>query len=445
MSRTSKALGLPPLLLVAGYFLLALAPVGLAAMQARPSRGLSADFSSGIAMSALALLLAQFLTSGRFERTTGRVGIDLTMRAHQLAARLILLLLLAHPVLASAGGGTRAMPSTLATLVVNPSMLTGVASWILLLALTASAIWRDRLPFRYEAWRVLHGFGAWVIAALGVHHAVNVGQHNDRVMLTFWLVLLATATLALATVYVFTPLLQLRRPWRIASIQTVGDRLWELALEPAAAFPVRLEAGQFFWLTLARSPFRITEHPFSAASCPADLPRLTFLIKESGDFTGRLGLLPINARAYVDGPRGIFTLRGHEEAKGYAFVAGGVGVAPILGILRHLRAVRDRRPVRLLFGNRHVGQIVYRAELDALPRELDCAVQYVLSEPPSEWHGNTGVIDRSLLESVFQAPDRAEWVYFVCGPAPMMDLVERELMHMGVPARNIVTERFRYH
>lgn len=433
------------MVLVAGYFLLALAPVGLAGLQARPSRGFSADFSSGIAMSALALLLAQFLTSGRFERTTGRVGIDLTMRAHQLAARLILLLLLAHPLLASGGGGTRAMPATLAALFVNPSMLTGVASWILLLALIASAIWRDRLPFRYEAWRVLHGAGAWMIAALGVHHAVTVGPHSDRVLLAFWLVLLATATVSLAMVYVVTPLRQLRRPWRIASIQTVGDRLWELALEPAATFRVRLEAGQFFWLTLARSPFRITEHPFSAASCPADLPRLTFLIKESGDFTGRLGTLPVHARAYVDGPRGIFTLQGHDQAKGQGFIAGGVGVAPILGILRHLRSVNDRRPVRLLFGNRHVGQIPYRAELDALPRQLDCEVHYVLSEPPPGWVGSTGVIDRSLLESVFRAPDRTDWVYFVCGPPPMMDLVERELIGMGVPARNIVTERFRFH
>jgi predicted ferric reductase len=439
--------GIPPVLLVPLYFALALAPLALAALQMRFSRGWSADFSSGIAMAGLALLLAQFFTSGRFERTTGRVGIDLMIRAHQLAARLILLLLLLHPAFA-AGLGSRPLTdagTTLAGMLGSPALWTGVVAWVLLVVQIATAIWRDRLPVSYETWRIAHGLGSLTVAALGVQHALTAGVYTDRVLVAFWLALLLAAMAALAVVYVVTPFRQLRRPWRIASVRSVGDRLWELDLAPAAPFAMQHEGGQFYWLTLARSPFRITEHPFSATSCSADLPHLRFLIKESGDFTRRIGALPAGAAAYVDGPRGIFTLRAAEAAPGIGLIAGGVGIAPILGILRQLRADGDKRPVRLLFANRHVGQIPYRDELDGLAATLDYRVHYVLSEPPAGWDGDIGLIDRGLLERVFSHPQRGAWTYYVCGPTPMMDLVEQELRALGIADRQVIAERFRYH
>ena len=115
-----------------------------------------------------------------------------------------------------------------------------------------------------------------------------------------------------------------------------------------------------------------------------------------------------------------------------------------LGIVRQLRAKGDTRPVRLLFANRHEGQIVYRNELDRLRGSGNCTVHYALSEPPHGWTGPVGVIDRTMLAGVFDRPDRGAWVYFVCGPGPMMDLVQTELHALGVPDRNIISERFRY-
>ena len=422
-------------------------PVGIAAAQGLPARGFAADVSSGLALSALAMVLAQFVTSGRFERTTGRVGIDLTLQGHQLAARFIGVVLLLHPLLYGLPGARSVdgAGSALAGLFAAPRLATGVAAWALLLALIAMAILRDRLPWRYETWRLSHGMGAALAAALGVHHAMTAGRFSaDPWLAAVWVALLAVAVGSLLRVYLLTPLLQMRHPWRVVSVSPAGSRLWELVIEPAAAFVPKFAAGQFFWLTLNRSPFSITEHPFSAASAPADLPRLKFLIKESGDFTNSMGALPVGARAYVDGPRGIFTLAGRTGA-GIGLVAGGVGIAPILGVLRQLRAEHDPRPVRLLVGNRQPGQIVCADELGQIAAEADFRVRQVLSEPPPGWSGGRGVLDRPQLEAVFDTPDRNRWIYFVCGPGPMMDAVERSLVSMGVPASQIVTERFRYH
>ena len=59
-------------------------------MQRLPARNFWRELSSGLVMVGFAMLLAQFLLSGRFRQISGRVGIDLTMRFHQLAAVTVL-------------------------------------------------------------------------------------------------------------------------------------------------------------------------------------------------------------------------------------------------------------------------------------------------------------------------------------------------------------------
>ncbi len=440
--------GIPTSALVAGYVALVLLPLVLARLQELPSRGTLTEFSSGLAMAGLVMLLGQFLTSGRFELTTERAGIDLTLRGHQLIARFLGGLLVAHPLLyalpAARSGADAAVRAT-TDLFLDPRLLSGVAAWVLLIVLMLASLLRDRLRLRYELWRVTHGVGALLIAGLGAYHAVSVGRYTraDAVLAGFWLVLVAAAVLSLLYVYVFVPLVQLGRPWRVASVRSVGDRLWEVVLEPAAVFVQRLTAGQFFWLTLDRSPFSITEHPFSVTSSAAELPRLSFLIKESGDATNRIGALPIGAVAYVHGPRGNFTLAGRDGA-GICLIAGGVGFAPILGILRQLHADGDPRPIRLLVGNRHAGQIVYGEEIAAMASRLDLVVRNVVAEPPSGWTEGIGVITAREVTALLPADERSQWLYFVCGPPAMMDAIERILLDLGVPARAIVSERFRY-
>jgi len=117
-----------------------------------------------------------------------------------------------------------------------------------------------------------------------------------------------------------------------------------------------------------------------------------------------------------------------------------VGFAPVMGMLRELRVQAYPHPVRVVYGNRLESQILYRAELDALGLRVD----YVLSEPPPGWTGRIGELTPHVLAACLDAPGRAEWLYFVCGPAPMMDSVERTLRGWGVPASRIVAERFKY-
>lgn len=434
-------------LLLPLYLLLALAPLALAAAQGRPPRPFWDEIASGLAIVSFAVLLAEFALSGRFRSVSERIGMDVTMRLHQLLARTALAFALVHPFLYGTGLGL-ARPwdtSGQLTLGLDPaSLATGILAWILLPVLVLLAIYRTKLDWSYERWRLLHGIGAVLVAGFVTHHALEAGRYSqDPLLAGFWLLLLGLALLSLAFVYLVEPLLQASRPYRVAAVRPLALRTWELAIEPVGHDGLDFQAGQFVWLNVGHSPFTHHENPFSIASAPAERPRIAFVIKAVGDFSRGVGEIAAGTRAYLDGPHGNLTLA-RREGTGIALIAGGVGIAPLLGILRQLRADEDPRPVTLLYGNRLDEQIVYGEELEALAAAGKLKLVHVLSEPPAGWKGRTGLIDSACIAETFSFEGAASWLYFVCGPDPMIESVEAALVALSIPARQIVSERFDY-
>jgi predicted ferric reductase len=373
--------------------------------------------------------------------------MDVTMRVHQLFARSALVLALAHPFLYR-GAFDRALPwdpTRQATLSPDIWVLgSGILAWVLLPAFVLTAIWRDRIGFSYESWRLMHGLGALLIAGLLQHHALAAGRYSaDPLLAGLWSMLIAVAVLSLVNVYLVKPALQRRRAWKLTSARRLALKTWELTVAPEGHQGLDYHAGEFVWLNLGHSPFSLHENPFSIASAPGSGPELQFVIKELGDFSRSLGTVPPGTRAYVEGPHGNLVVSGREEP-GIALIAGGVGIAPLLGILRQLRLDGDPRPTQLIYGNRVAEQIVYGAELEALARDHGTQVVHVLSEPPPDWQGRVGLVDAVLVRDVFASPEMKRWLYVLCGPPAMMAGVEDALIELGVPARQILSERFSY-
>lgn len=423
-----------PRLLIVLYLIAALLPLGVGALTGRPDGPIADELAAGAGMLAYAVLLAEFLLSGRFRTVSGRIGIDVTMRFHQLLARTALVLALVHPFA-----------------YLEPSMhmdvsalLTGVLAWGLLLVLVLMALLRDRMAMGYGAWRLTHGVGAALVAGLLLHHTLYAGSYaRDPVMVAVWILLFSIAAFSLIHIYLVRPILKRRAPWVVEAVRRVGLKTWEVTLAPEGHDGLRYSAGQFAWISIGRAAASLDENPFSIASAPAEGNRLRFVIKELGDFTRTLGGIAPGTRAYVDGPHGNLMVEG-RDAPGIALLAGGVGIAPILSILRQLRLQSDTRPTVLIYGNRCEEQIVHRDELEALARDHGTQVVHVLYEPTADWQGARGICDAALIRREFDRPDRRDWLYVLCGPTEMMDSAERTLIEIGVPAGNILSERFKY-
>lgn len=441
-------LRVPPGLLLCCYLVVVLAPIALAWMLGYPPRTFWDELSSAVAMAAFAGLLIEFVLSGRFKTISGRMGIDVTMRFHQLMARSLTVLVLVHPFMYVTATQNYPRPDDLTrqmTLgLTGASIITGLIAWVALIMTVILALFRNKSDWSYEAWRLSHGIGAVVFALFATHHTVHAGRYSsDPVLTAFWIALLLIALLTMAWVYLITPFRQLRHPYRVASVRPVALKTWEVAIEPARGDALRFEAGQFVWLTLDRSPFAITEHPFSISSSPSMRPRIEFLIKEAGDATSKIGELKLGAFAYMDGPHGALTLEG-RQGTGIVLIAGGVGIAPLVSMLRQLAAEGEKRPLQLIYGNRIVEQIAYQEELQSLRDRLQLDTEFVLAEPPGNWNGRKGWLDRETLDACIPTEGRAGKLYLVCGPAPLIDSVERDLVALGVPLRQIVSEKFSY-
>lgn len=438
---------MPAGLLIIFYVGVILLPLGLSWVQDLPPRSFRDELASGMGLLALVMILAEFPLSGRFRTISRRIGMDVTMRFHQRLARTALVLALIHPFLYQ---GARDVPyvwDTTRQLTINwmPSaILPGLAAFLLLPALVLLAVGRKTFDYRYEAWRLMHGLGALAIAGFGTWHALAAGRYSaDPALATVWMILLAIVILSLLQVYVLKPLSQIRRPWRVSGVQPVARRTWEVRIVPDGHAGLSYAAGQFVWLNIGHTPFSLKENPFSIASAPSDGPELRFIIKELGDFTRSLGQIQPGTRAFLDGPYGHLTIGGCN-APGIVLIAGGVGLAPLLGILRDLSHARDNKPLTVVYANKTADQIAVEDELQSLVDREDARLITLVSQPGPDWQGETGLVDADFLWRHFGEERHRNWLYILCGPPPMLREVKRALIESGVPLGNILSEAFVY-
>ena len=217
------------LILIAVYLAVTLTPLVLSALQGRAMRPFWDEVSSGLAMTAFAVLLVEFVLSGRFKVISARIGMDVTMRIHQLLARTALVFILVHPFLYQTPYLTFPLPwdvSRQFTLGLHiGSLASGLIAWIALPALVLVSIFRDQLPYRYETWRLMHGVGAALIAVMVMHHILNAGRYSsDPVLTGFWILLLAAALGSLVYSYVIMPLTEASHPYHVTSVRKIARR-----------------------------------------------------------------------------------------------------------------------------------------------------------------------------------------------------------------------------
>ena len=137
------------------------------------------------------------------------------------------------------------------------------------------------------------------------------------------------------------------------------------------------------WINTSKTPFNLEQHPFSIAGGEIGTGTLSFVIRELGDYTSSLDSLQPGQTVYVDGPYGSMSVDQGRSSAGITLIAGGAGIAPLLGLLRELAKRNETRPVRLVYGNRNLDRMVAISELRALTSTMrNFSVQLVCNELP---------------------------------------------------------------
>jgi 3-phenylpropionate/trans-cinnamate dioxygenase ferredoxin reductase subunit len=241
--------------------------------------------------------------------------------------------------------------------------------------------------------------------------------------------------------WIWLPIRSRRHAYVVEDVRPVPGDGVTLVIRAEGHDGLPFDAGQFAWLKIGSTPFVFEEHPFSIASTAEHPERMEFTIKALGDFTELLSALRPGRRVFLDGPYGGFTTEGLDDAPGFVLIAAGVGITPLLSMLRTLADRGDRRRHHLFVAARTEDQLMLRPEVAGLKRRLNLKVVEVISDPAPGWTGATGRIDAALLERYLpRRPARLH--YFICGPPPMVVAISRDLAGIGVPLRRIHTERF---
>jgi predicted ferric reductase len=437
-------LGLSGTTLAFFFIFVAILPMLVVLASGVPPTTPLSELGTASALTASALLFLQFLSSGRYESLSGQVGIDRTMGFHRVAAYVLLLFALLHPLSYVADTfftEPAAAWNRLTGMLASNRLRTGVLALVGLLVIVGLATIRSRL--RYEYWRASHGLLAITVTGLMLHHALGAGSYSAQVYPKLvWLLFAMVALLAIGLVYFVRPWRMWQEDWRVEGVRPLANRVWEMTLRGPDSTRLRFRAGQFIWMTLApnRPPFH--DHPFSIASAPNELPRLRLVIGEAGDCTNEFGRTEPGTRVAIDGPHGSFILP--KGTGPVVMIAGGVGVAPVLGILAEAAANRDARSFHLLYAARSASELAGLNRLRELQSHLDLSLQCVVDDAAGESGYSAGPLSGKHIAKLLGQVAREKITALVCGPAGMMELATNSLIAAGVPASAIIYERFDY-
>lgn len=402
-------------------------------------RGPWTDFSLALGFLGLSMMGMQLLLTARFRRASLPFGIDVIYTFHRAVAWLAVGIVLAHPMILLVERQDRI--AFLNPLAAPWPMTAGLISVVALVVLVASSALRKRLRIPYETWRVAHLALTVIVLGAALLHIAGVGGYARGPLVRASLAALALFWVALVLqVRLLKPWRMMLRPYRIDSVREERGDARTIVLRPDGHAGMSFLPGQFVWLSFRSTPFAMRAHPFSIASPESGDGAVTLTIKELGDFTRSLRDVSRGEAAWLDGPYGDFTIDRHE-APGYLFVAGGIGIVPVMCMLRALAGREDLRPLVLFYGNRRYERAVFREEIEALCERLSLEVIHVLEVPPEGWEGERGYVTRELMER--HLPEGVGgWAGFVCGPTPMIVATERALRELGMPWGDVHSEIF---
>lgn len=434
------------------YLAMALAPlliVLLAPGDLPPGRDVWTEFSVALGFVGMAMMTLQFALTARFEWLKAPYGSDVVYAFHRQISIVSVVFILAHPIILLFVR-TEDMLVRLNPLTAPWPARLGLAAVACLIGLVIISLWRKALKIEYDLWRRTHAILAMAAIALGAGHIWLI-NHYLASPAQRWLWLAYTVLFVGLIVYVrlIKPAIESFRPYVVQSVTAQPGECTAIVVAPDGHEGLKFQPGQFAWLTAFGSPFSDREHPFSFSGS-SERSELEFTIKRRGDFTRRIPELKAGDRVYVDGPFGALSADRHPDAKGFVFIAGGIGITPMLS---HLRTFADRsnrvgekRALVLIYGVKSLEDATYLSEIESLRQKLNLTFVLVPSTAPETWAGERGFITSDLLRRHLPKNNdgsiAAGHECFICGPDPMMDAVELALAELGVERGSYHSERF---
>ena len=218
-------------------------------------------------------------------------------------------------------------------------------------------------------------------------------------------------------------------------------RTLRLASPDGSELPFRHLPGQFVTFTV-RPIDQPIKRSYTIASPPSrrDYLEVTVKREEHGTVSSFLHGVHEGDTLHVTGPSGTFTFMG-EGANSIVLISGGVGVTPMMSVLRYLTDRSWSGDIFFIYGCRSDRDVIYREELEYLQRRYPSLKLLIVADQASaDWPHARGRMTAELLSSV--VPHIQTRRIHLCGPPAMMTALRAALAELSVPLEQIKTEVF---
>jgi len=311
-------------------------------------------------------------------------------------------------------------------------VMLGQIALVVLLVVALTSVWfRSRLTF--STWRLIH-LTSYLILPLVIVHSLPIGQTLGTSPLRLgWYALIA----AFALFYIYRALVRaglFTRPYEVVRADPVAENVVEIQMKPLKK-QLKPFIAQFIYF---RRTSLSSVHPYTVSRYDTNTGLLAITVKALGDASTQMQKVQIGERVRLDGPYGIFTREAHETGRPLVMMAGGIGITPFIRLVEKIEKDHHREAY-LFYANRFRKDIAYKQELDSLKH---VKVVHVLSDEPV-YEGEKGFATLDLVKKYLDHPV-LECEYLICGPTPMIVMLEENLLDAGLPPAQIHHELFAY-
>ncbi|WP_175405914.1 ferric reductase-like transmembrane domain-containing protein [Shewanella sp. MEBiC00475] len=441
--------------LACAYLALAIVPFVIAQLLGMEFTGVYSSVLGAVNLIAMMVFFMQFPLAGRLKYLPLFANIDWGITKHKQLGKYLGIFFFLHPILIVLPKGFISIDDlwlSIVSVVTSPNMLTGIIAWLTMAVWVLMSIYKDKLNLRYETWRLLHVIGFAIIATLATLHVTTIGSHgqfNHAFNITWWSLYCVSMALLIYN-YFIKPRNIKKHPYAINALEKISECDWKLSIKSKTAQSLNYQAGQFVWINTSGNPYNLEQHPFSIVTASQQHKMISFIIRELGDYTSSLSQLELGATVYIDGPYGNMTLEQANLTRGITLIAGGAGIAPILGLLRQLAEQHDPRPIRLIYANHTLDRMVCLYELIALEQTMvDFKLKLVCehienNDLLSGRHLVKGFIDLQQIAASVTTQLETQWTFYVCGPESMLTATTGHFKQLGVANNQIHFEQLAF-
>jgi ferredoxin-NADP reductase len=217
---------------------------------------------------------------------------------------------------------------------------------------------------------------------------------------------------------------------KIISTENVTHNVKSLKLEKPEGFS--FIPGQAADVSINKPDIVNEKRPFTFTALNSwDHLELTIKIyNDHNGVTKRIGELIAGDELIISEPWG--AIRYKSEG---TFIAGGAGITPFIAIFRDLKYKNEVGNNKLIFANNTKDDIIRKNEFEKI---LGRNFINILSHEKIDRYSYGYITEDFLKTNV----DNFNNMFYLCGPPPMMDIVETYLGNLGIKSELIVKEDF---